>query len=66
MIAQLSIMFVYRGGFLLKPEMFEFYELCEFYLDDRIQFRRRKLGEEIDPTLTQEGENGWVYERLAP
>lgn len=64
---KLAFFFVtFRGGFLLKPITFEFYQTREFFLSDRIRFRRSRTGEEIDATLTQQGENGWLYERLAP
>ncbi|KAK8374979.1 hypothetical protein O3P69_019955 [Scylla paramamosain] len=54
------------GGFLIVPDSIEFWQGQTNRIHDRIRFR--KLGEDeiLDETLTKKGENGWVYERLAP
>lgn len=44
--------------------MFEFWQGQTNRLHDRIQFRRPKPDD--DSALVHAGENGWVYERLAP
>ncbi len=67
---QILLFLFFRGGFLLKPHTIEFYQGQTNRLSDRIQFRRI-LSESnknipIDPTVTHQGVNGWVYERLSP
>uniref|UniRef100_A0A0P4W5N0 pyridoxal 5'-phosphate synthase n=1 Tax=Scylla olivacea TaxID=85551 RepID=A0A0P4W5N0_SCYOL len=54
------------GGFLIVPDSIEFWQGQTNRIHDRIRFR--KLGEDeiLDETLTKKGEDGWVYERLAP
>lgn len=54
----------FRGGFLIKPHLFEFWQGQTNRLHDRIIFRRPKPDDNKD--LVHDGENGWVYERLAP
>ncbi|XP_012282587.1 pyridoxine-5'-phosphate oxidase isoform X2 [Orussus abietinus] len=54
------------GGFILRPEVVEFWQGQSDRLHDRIRFRRRKPGEKPDNILTHDGENEWVFERLAP
>lgn len=53
------------GGFVIKPHMVEFWQGQSNRLHDRIVFRKPS---EFDKNseLTKKGENGWVYERLAP
>lgn len=46
--------------------MIEFWQGQTDRLHDRIRFRKPEVGEKIDETLTHKGEDGWVYERLAP
>lgn len=55
---------LYRGGFLLIPHTIEFYQGQSNRLSDRIQFRRESIP--FDPTVTHQGTDGWVYERLSP
>lgn len=55
---------VFRGGYLIKPKLFEFWQGQTNRLHDRIIFRRAKSTD--DQELVHDGENGWVYERLAP
>lgn len=52
------------GGYLINPRMIEFWQGQTNRLHDRIRFR--KSDEEVDDKLIHRGENGWVYERLAP
>ncbi|XP_054286748.1 pyridoxine/pyridoxamine 5'-phosphate oxidase-like isoform X1 [Macrosteles quadrilineatus] len=54
------------GGYILEPETIEFWQGQSNRIHDRIRFRRCKSGEKADGRLTHVGENGWVYERLAP
>ena len=48
--------------------MFEFYQGQSNRLSDRIQFRRLSPDQNIpiDPSVTHQGDDGWVYERLSP
>lgn len=55
-----------RGGFLIKPNAIEFWQGQTNRLHDRIQFRRADENLHADGKLLHSGENGWVYERLAP
>ena len=52
------------GGYLITPRAIEFWQGQTNRLHDRIRFR--KSDEEVDDKLVHRGENGWVYERLAP
>jgi len=52
------------GGYLITPKLVEFWQGQTNRLHDRIRFR--KSDEEVDDKLVHRGENGWVYERLAP
>ncbi|XP_055322182.1 pyridoxine/pyridoxamine 5'-phosphate oxidase-like isoform X2 [Sitodiplosis mosellana] len=52
------------GGYLIKPHWFEFWQGQTNRLHDRIIFRRPKSDDNKE--LVHDGENGWVYERLAP
>lgn len=54
------------GGFRVIPEVIEFWQGQTTRIHDRIRFRKSKADETIDKSLTHEGEEGWVYERLAP
>ncbi|OWA49814.1 Pyridoxine-5'-phosphate oxidase [Hypsibius exemplaris] len=54
------------GGYNLVPHTVEFWQGQTNRLHDRIRFRRPFLGEVIDPALTHVGDDGWVFERLAP
>lgn len=59
-------LFIPRGGYLVRPSVFEFWQGQTTRIHDRIRFRRLEADEVIDHSLTKEGKNGWVYERLAP
>ncbi|XP_023725007.1 pyridoxine-5'-phosphate oxidase isoform X3 [Cryptotermes secundus] len=54
------------GGYLVVPEVIEFWQGQTDRLHDRIRFRRPKSGDEPDGVLLHQGDNGWVYERLSP
>ncbi len=56
-----------RGGYVVVPDMIEFWQGQSTRIHDRIRFRRPVQGsQEPDGILTHQGENGWIYERLAP
>lgn len=57
---------IYRGGYLIKLKAIEFWQGQTNRLHDRIQFRRGDDKSIPDGELLHSGENGWVYERLAP
>jgi pyridoxamine 5'-phosphate oxidase len=59
-------MVCYRGGYLVVPEVIEFWQGQTTRMHDRIQFRRQKTGDEPDGMLLHQGDCGWVYERLQP
>ena len=46
--------------------MIEFWQGQSTRIHDRIRFRRPEGSHEPDGILTHPGENGWIYERLAP
>jgi pyridoxamine 5'-phosphate oxidase len=54
------------GGYVVTPDVFEFWQGQTNRIHDRIRFRKLKAGEKADNEVIHEGENGWVYERLAP
>lgn len=55
------------GGYLIRPDVIEFWQGQTDRLHDRIRFRRGECVEkEVDNKLVHMGENGWIYERLAP
>ncbi|VDP19488.1 unnamed protein product [Schistosoma margrebowiei] len=56
-----------QGGYILSPKSIEFWQGQTNRLHDRIRFRRCDQIPEINGSdLVHVGENGWVYERLAP
>lgn len=57
---------IFWGGYLLKPERYEFWQGQTDRMHDRIQFRRLEPDEDAEPMVTKRGERGWYYERLAP
>ncbi|EDV92822.1 GH18971 [Drosophila grimshawi] len=55
------------GGYLVRPSTIEFWQGQTDRLHDRIRFRRGPaVAAEVDGKLVHQGDNGWVYERLAP
>ena len=53
-----------RGGYLIVPHVFEFWQGHVNRMHDRIVFRHPKSGEAPDGKLLHQGDNGWVMERL--
>jgi len=55
------------GGYLVRPDLIEFWQGQTDRLHDRIRFRRGAgVESEVDGKLVHKGEEDWVYERLAP
>ena len=54
------------GGYLITPRAIEFWQGQTNRLHDRICFRKNVEDKDIDEKLVHRGENGWVFERLAP
>ena len=53
----------YWGGYLVRPDMIEFWQGQRTRMHDRIVFRKK---EDATGEFIHEGENGWVYQRLEP
>ncbi|XP_008072098.1 pyridoxine-5'-phosphate oxidase isoform X3 [Carlito syrichta] len=57
----------YWGGYILYPQVMEFWQGQTNRLHDRIVFRRGlPTGDSPLGTMTHRGEEDWLYERLAP
>ncbi|XP_074117401.1 pyridoxine-5'-phosphate oxidase isoform X1 [Sminthopsis crassicaudata] len=56
----------YWGGYILYPEVVEFWQGQTNRLHDRIVFRRLQPGEPASGPMTHRGANDWLYERLSP
>ena len=56
----------YRGGYLVIPEEFEFWQGNDIRLHDRLRFRKPQENEDLTNEAITVGENGWIIERLAP
>lgn len=54
------------GGYLIRPERFEFWQGNTNRVHDRIMFRRPEPGEQVDQKLSKPAESGWVMERMLP
>uniref|UniRef100_A0A8B9R3V6 Pyridoxine-5'-phosphate oxidase n=1 Tax=Anas platyrhynchos TaxID=8839 RepID=A0A8B9R3V6_ANAPL len=54
------------GGYILQPDVVEFWQGQTSRLHDRIVFRRLRDGAEPPGPMTRRGEGEWVFERLAP
>jgi len=54
------------GGFRVVPNSFEFWQGQSTRIHDRIVFRRKIEGEEVDEKLTIQGDQDWLIERLSP
>lgn len=54
------------GGYLIRPERFEFWQGNTNRVHDRIIFRRPNLSESLDDKLSKPAENGWLMERMLP
>ena len=55
-----------RGGYIVTPEVMEFWQGQSTRIHDRIRFRRPTSSDEPDSLLTHQGDKGWIYERLSP
>lgn len=53
-------------GYLVIPDMFEFWQGQSNRLHDRICFTRASCIEKFDPEVMREGEDGWTYWRMFP
>ncbi|KAJ8365087.1 hypothetical protein SKAU_G00139180 [Synaphobranchus kaupii] len=56
----------YWGGYIVKPQMIEFWQGQTNRLHDRIVFVKPKDGEVSPGEMQHQGEGGWVYYRLSP
>ncbi|XP_036612652.1 pyridoxine-5'-phosphate oxidase [Trichosurus vulpecula] len=56
----------YWGGYILYPEVIEFWQGQTNRLHDRIVFRRLQPGEPAPGPMTHPGTKDWLYERLSP
>ncbi|CAF1356689.1 unnamed protein product [Rotaria sordida] len=59
------------GGYLLVPHTLEFFQRQHDWVSDRIRFRRLLKNDNvsslvIDGSTTHQGDDDWVFERLAP
>ncbi|XP_032796071.1 pyridoxine-5'-phosphate oxidase [Daphnia magna] len=54
------------GGYVVVPEVIEFWQGQSTRIHDRIRFRRPVSSVEPDGILTYQGDQGWIYERLSP
>ncbi|XP_019873380.1 pyridoxine/pyridoxamine 5'-phosphate oxidase [Aethina tumida] len=52
------------GGYNVRPHTIEFWQSQTDKLHDRIRFQLKEKN--LDDKYVNEGENGWVYQRLAP
>lgn len=55
-----------RGGYILQPDVVEFWQGQTNRLHDRIVFRRLRDGSAPLGDMTHRGEGEWVFERFAP
>ncbi|KAF0296788.1 Pyridoxine-5'-phosphate oxidase [Amphibalanus amphitrite] len=53
------------GGYIVEPMEVEFWQGQTTRIHDRIRFRRR-TADDLTKPFVRHGEDGWVYERLAP
>uniref|UniRef100_A0ACB8EUT3 Uncharacterized protein n=1 Tax=Sphaerodactylus townsendi TaxID=933632 RepID=A0ACB8EUT3_9SAUR len=56
----------YWGGYILKPEVIEFWQGQTNRLHDRIVFRYLQNSSTSLGPMTHKGAGNWVYERLSP
>ncbi|KAL3316033.1 hypothetical protein Ciccas_005320 [Cichlidogyrus casuarinus] len=54
------------GGYTVKPNRVEFWQGQTNRLHDRFVFRKKQEDENIDNVLLHQGDDDWVFERLAP
>lgn len=70
-IIYLAVIDLGRGGYLLIPHTFEFFQRQRDWISDRIQFRRLLKNGNVsvlddDESATHQTDDDWVFERLAP
>uniref|UniRef100_A0A6Q2ZJW5 pyridoxal 5'-phosphate synthase n=1 Tax=Esox lucius TaxID=8010 RepID=A0A6Q2ZJW5_ESOLU len=56
----------YWGGYIVMPDLIEFWQGQTNRLHDRIVFTRPKTGESVLEDYQHPAEAGWVYQRLSP
>ncbi|MBN3305458.1 PNPO oxidase, partial [Amia calva] len=58
----------YWGGYVLRPEVIEFWQGQTNRLHDRIVFRRPAEGDavDVDGVAQRKGEGNWIFQRLSP
>ncbi|XP_009699590.1 PREDICTED: pyridoxine-5'-phosphate oxidase, partial [Cariama cristata] len=56
----------YWGGYILQPDVVEFWQGQTNRLHDRIVFRRLRDGSTPLGDMMHRGEGEWVFERLSP
>lgn len=56
----------YWGGYLVRPDSFEFWQGQTTRMHDRIKFHKGIPDDEMNSPYLKKGENGWFYERLMP
>lgn len=54
------------GGYIVKPKSIEFWQGQTDRIHDRIKFYQPQANESPDNKLSFAGEDGWLYQRLAP
>jgi len=59
------IVYICRGGFLIRPYAFEFWQGQTNRLHDRLSFRKLEEGEIFNEELMEKGEGLWIIERLS-
>lgn len=57
---------VYRGGYIVKPFLMEFWQGQTTRLHDRIVFTKTKEADSELGEFEHPAEGGWSYQRLAP
>ncbi|KAG2460944.1 PNPO oxidase, partial [Polypterus senegalus] len=62
---RLSFLDSYRGGYILKPDIIEFWQGQTNRLHDRLVFRKKACST-LTETECVQVEDGWVLQRLAP
>lgn len=55
-----------RGGYIVKPDVIEFWQGQTNRLHDRIVFTRHTVGQSELAEFQHPAEGGWVYQRLSP
>ncbi|XP_035748250.1 pyridoxine-5'-phosphate oxidase [Egretta garzetta] len=58
--------FIARGGYILRPDVVEFWQGQTNRLHDRIVFRRLRDSSAPLGDMTHRGEGEWVFERFSP